>query len=355
MAIAGTLAVNIVARTNKFIDGIKKARKGLGGFQNAVSASQRVLSGFSGALIGTIGVGSMIAYTKSVINTAAELGNVADKLGISTDKLEEMRFAAEQTGVSFQTLQMGLQRMVRRVGQAAQGTGEAKDTLEQLNLNARRLNQLDPAAMFQRIARAIQSIPDRGGQLAAMQKIFDSEGVALINLAAEGVERYSEAFQRAGGPTGEAAVRRAQEFALAMNEIKGAVAGFGRDFVLDISPQLKDSIDVIKDALQVTGVAPTPEDRLPFGARLRELSMIIGHALASGERAAPILRGGGQTVPATGVAFFNLERQAETRKRIQEQQLREQQRQTALQEEQLRRTPPQDARPTINFEPATFQ
>ena len=296
MAVAGTLAVNVISQTSKFVQGMSKARKGLGGFVKSVATGQAVTSKFN-TLLGAVSAGGMVRMGLSAINTAAELGNVADKLGIATENLELMRFAAEQTGVSTSTLDMALQRMVRRVGQAAQGAGEAAGTLEQLGLNAGQLNKLDPAAQFERISAAVRNIPDRGGQLAAMQKIFDSEGVGLINLAADGVERYADAFERAGGAT--QGVKTAQEFALALNELSGQMQAIARDIATDLLPVLMDAIKGSQIVLENMGIIRSGGQRAsqdPYKRASRLQRAYTG----AGEQAAAFI-GAFTGAPATGV------------------------------------------------------
>lgn len=344
MAVAGTLAVNVIAQTQQFVQGISKAQKGLGGFVKSVASGSAVTSKFN-TLLGAVSAGGMVRMGLSAINTAAELGNVADKLGIATEKLELMRFAAEQTGVATQTLDMALQRMVRRVGQAAQGTGEAAGTLEQLGLSAEQLNKLDPAAQFERISAAVRNIPDRGGQLAAMQKIFDSEGVGLINLAAEGVERYAAAFERAGGAT--EGVKQAQAFALALNELQGQLKGLTRDIATNLTPTLIEAIKGTQVVLENLGLIRTPEAAASQSAKVRAGRLARARTAAGEQLAAlggpgptPILVPGGRTVsplvtsPAEIQEMTNIQRE-------QLQIMREQQQ--------------QGTGPSVTLEPAAFQ
>lgn len=252
MAIAGTLAVNILANTNKFQQGIGKAQKSLRGFGRQIKTIGKGVVGFGSQILGVAAVGGITAFSKSVIDSAVSLGEISDKLGIATDKLELMRFAAEATGVAQKSLDTALQRMVRRVGEASQGFGAAEKTLKRLNLNAKELNELSPDEMFTRIGDAINQIPDRGGSLAAMSSIFDMEGVGLINLTADGLERYADAFERAGGPTSRQGVKNAREFAFHAQTLKGAFAGLGRDFVLEVSPDALKAIEGAQILLEAT-------------------------------------------------------------------------------------------------------
>jgi hypothetical protein len=67
------------------------------------------------------------------------------------------------------------------VAEAAAGTGEAVKALKELGLEAQRLNTLRPDEQFREIAEAMGDIPNRADQVRLAMKLWDSEGVALLN------------------------------------------------------------------------------------------------------------------------------------------------------------------------------
>jgi hypothetical protein len=92
--------------------------------------------------------------------------------------------AAKASGVEQQTLDMALQRFTRRAAEAAHGTGEAKDALAQMGIalrdqsgNLRRSEDL-----LADVADAFAKIEAPAERLRLAFKLFDSEGVALVNL-----------------------------------------------------------------------------------------------------------------------------------------------------------------------------
>ncbi|HET9337198.1 MAG TPA: hypothetical protein VFO12_12420 [Sphingomicrobium sp.] len=83
---------------------------------------------------------------------------------------------------------MALQRFTRRAAEAAQGTGEAKDALAQMGIALR-----DQSGNLRRsedllgdIADAFALIEDPAERVRLAFKLFDSEGVALVNLLSDG-------------------------------------------------------------------------------------------------------------------------------------------------------------------------
>jgi hypothetical protein len=155
--------------------------KGLGRQPELLRTGIRTLGG---ALIGAATVGGLGALIDRSISAADAIGKTADKIGVGVEALQELRFAAKASGVEQQTLDMALQRFTRRAAEAAQGTGEAKDALAQMGIalrdqsgNLRRSEDL-----LADVADAFARIEDPAERVRLAFKLFDSEGVALVNL-----------------------------------------------------------------------------------------------------------------------------------------------------------------------------
>jgi hypothetical protein len=170
--------------------------KGLGRQAELLRTGIRTLGG---ALIGVTTVGGLAALVDRSISAADAIGKTADKIGVGVEALQELRFAAKASGVEQQTLDMALQRFTRRAAEAAQGTGEAKDALAQLGIALR-----DQSGNLRRsedllgdVADAFARIEDPAERVRLAFKLFDSEGVALVNLLRGGSGALDEMRERA--------------------------------------------------------------------------------------------------------------------------------------------------------------
>ncbi|QDV67198.1 hypothetical protein Poly24_08900 [Rosistilla carotiformis] len=105
------------------------------------------------------------------------------KLGFeeSGDLIGLQMAASEYSGVDGRTTNTAVQRMVRRIAEAANGTGEARGALRELKLDAKELAQLSPDQQFAAVADAISQIGNQGDAVRLTMKMVDSEGVALVN------------------------------------------------------------------------------------------------------------------------------------------------------------------------------
>lgn len=172
-------------------------------FRRIGSAVGRLRSAFLGlrsvigVLFAAFAVGRGIRALRETVEQLDALAKTSDKLGILPERLAELRFAAEISGIAVNTFDLGLQRMVRRVSEAAQGTGEAQAALEELGLVATDLADSTPDEIFLAIARAMEQVEGEAAKVRLSFKLFDSEGVALKNTLALGADELERLFRQA--------------------------------------------------------------------------------------------------------------------------------------------------------------
>jgi len=167
-------------KVNIVIKAVDKTKRSFRAVTMGLNAIKKVAFSMQSALI-AVGVAGFGFLIKKSMDATDALGKMADKIGIGTAELGGLRHAAELTGVATNTLDMGLQRMVRRVSEAASGSGEAKDALIELGLSAKALNALSPDQQFRKIADAMEGVAGQGEKVRLAMRLFDTEGVALVN------------------------------------------------------------------------------------------------------------------------------------------------------------------------------
>ena len=193
--------LKLTAENEVLIKKLEQSQKKIGKFtKKSGSRLQKLGSKFSGLgnKVGLMGAAAGLALTALTVKTMKAtdaLGKTADKLGVMPQKLQAMQRAAQLTGVSVDTANMALQRMVRRVQEASMGTGEAKGALADLGLEAKELAQLPVDEQFKRIADAMGDVSESGEKVRLAMKLFDSEGVALVNTLALGSKGLEEIEQ----------------------------------------------------------------------------------------------------------------------------------------------------------------
>lgn len=192
-----------------------------------------------GAAFGAAAAGATAALTKASMNNIDALAKTADKIGITTEALGGLQHAAELTGVSGDTMNMALQRMTRRVSEAANGTGEAVKALDELGINAAELEKLPLDTQMGIVADAMGKVGSQSDKVRLAMKLFDSEGVALVNTLADGSEglnamaKEAELLGLSISRVDAAQVEAAND---AVTRAKGVFEGVGNQIAVTLSP-----------------------------------------------------------------------------------------------------------------------
>jgi len=146
---------------------------------------------------------------------ADALAKTADKLGITTDALQEYRFAAQLNNVEQTALDTGLQRWTRRLGEAAKGQGELRQVLEDNNVSIRDSNGnlRNSEAVLADYADTIKGAGTDQEKLLLAFKAFDTEGAAMVNVlrdGSEGLEKLRQKARESGAVMDSELIRKAE-------------------------------------------------------------------------------------------------------------------------------------------------
>ena len=232
------IAVTAEDRTKKAFQNVQNSLKNL-------DKSFGQLKAGIGALVGIGGVG---AFATQMVQTADKIGKVSAKLGISTDALQKFRFGAEQSGVATSTFDMAIQRMTRRVAEAREGTGEAKKALEEMGISLRNSSGKAKTTeeIFLEVADVMKGMTSQSDRVRLAFKLFDSEGVSLVNMMQQGstaIKDYGQQLEAYGGIIDQKAIKATEDFNDALNLLKKEGRGIFSAIVLGA----KDFIEALED------------------------------------------------------------------------------------------------------------
>ena len=247
MAVVATLDVTLGARTSKFSKGMKSATKDLSLFQRGASAVGGKLLGFTAAIGGAVaGILTLRAGIRGVSNAFSELDGIAktsDKLGIATEELTGLRHAAALTaGMATGALDTALQRMTRRISEAAHGSGEAAGAIRELGLDAGALAAAGPTRAFGMIADAMQGVESQADRVRLAFKLFDTEGVGLVNTlrgGSEGLLAFQKEAEKLGIAVNRVDLAQIEAANDAMARMGALFTGVFRRIAVEVAPILE--------------------------------------------------------------------------------------------------------------------
>ena len=214
-----------------------KVSKNLNNMDTSVNATARSMDKLKGAIKGVLGAISLTAFasaTRSTLEYADALGKTSARLGITTTALQTLRFAATQSGMTTEALEMSMQRFTRRLAEASQGTGVLKDTFGKLGMSIRNTDGSMKTAeqMLGEVADKLAEIPDQGERVRLAFQMFASEGVKMVNMLQGGsgaLDDMRKKLEATGAVLSEDFIKKSEAandaIDLLQNQLK---AGFGK-------------------------------------------------------------------------------------------------------------------------------
>ena len=244
MATLANLVVRITGNSAQLNKAVDKAQTKLGKFGKGAGKVFRSLG--SAAKKGAIGAGAAIAGLaiagiKAFVSLGDQLDKMSKRTGFSVEALGELKFAAEQSGASLETIEKAAKRMSSTVFDAGLGLKSTTDSLDAWAISVSDLQNLSPEQQFQLFANALADVDDASTRAALAQDIFGRSGTELLPLFTQGEQGMAalrEQAEQLGVVMSGDAATAAADFADAQNELKSALQGVFLDIGSKIVPAL---------------------------------------------------------------------------------------------------------------------
>jgi len=205
-------ANNRIQRQQRFLERLGKADLS-GRFRNMRTEVGQF--GRRAVFAGAAAAGSLFALTNSTASLGDEVAKTGDKIGINLGTFQELRYAAERSGVATASFDSSLERFVKRLGEARSETGAAKKAYEELGLSATELSQLDPDDALAQVADRLDAVENHAQKVALAAQLFGREGVSMLNMlrgGSAGLQQLQADARRTGYVLSEEAARDAETF-----------------------------------------------------------------------------------------------------------------------------------------------
>ena len=278
----GKARIDVVASAAGMKKGNRDIKRETGILTNTLMSAKSVVAGFVGVYTAKKIYDSLRDEMRSIDDVAKK----SRKLGMATEELIALRHAAEQSGIGVNTFDMAMQRMTRRMAEAARDTGEAKDAIAELGLDPVKLSKQSPAKALDEIADAMQRVESPSDRLRLAFKLFDSEGAALVNMLGDGSKGLRE-FKKEAEDLGilfsakEAAQVEAANDAI--DEMGKTLRSIGKDIVIEVAPAFKMLAETIRDVREASGEKGVGEPMFDLNRGRNMLNVMAMEAMAREE------------------------------------------------------------------------
>lgn len=138
------------------------------------------------ALIGGAAITApFIVAAQQFASMGSEINDMAARTGLGVVAVQELKFAAEQTGASFEDVETATKKMQKTLFDAAGGSASAREALAGLNLTVDDLKNLKPEDQIALIGERMKGVTDPAARTAIAMEIFGKAGTKVIPMLAE--------------------------------------------------------------------------------------------------------------------------------------------------------------------------
>ena len=279
-----------------------RTRVDTSGLKDADRKSKDLIGTFRkvGAAIATyFAVGQLRSFTTGLIDTLDEIDKTSKRVGIGVDALQELRYAANLSGVGLEQMNVGLAQLSMKATMAAMGGAEAATSFRALGVEVKNADGTirDAEDLFMDLAQGLSEIPDETRRTGMAMRLFGESGSKLIPMlsdGAAGVEAMREEFRALGGGASREAIEAAVRAQDAMTRFGARIDGVtGRlaERFLPILEKVSDTIggwldkwqEVSKgvDLFRVAALAAVPAVAALTIAMLANPAVLVAAGLAA--------------------------------------------------------------------------
>lgn len=304
MATAGSVVVDLIARTGGFETDMKRAEKRM----TELSKTAKKV----GAAIGTAfvaGAGAAATALKLTIDTMDDVSKAAQKVGLPTEQLSMLSYAAGLADVSLETLTKSLGKLTQSQADSLLETSEQAKIFDALGISV-----LDAAGDMRNSVDVLADFADRFAQLkgspeamAAGFSLFGRSFQDLVPLVKDGSAAIREAgaeLQAFGGVLSTEAGEQAEQFNDDLTRLTTAAKSLGVMVATELLPDLTNlSGEFVNAAKQGDAMRETVDDLADGFRDLVEVGESIGQIFDGLERVREGLVGLQEQAIASGFAL----------------------------------------------------
>jgi hypothetical protein len=246
----GRLYVDLLAKTGGFETDMGRAarvaEKRAREIDRAIDRmADRVSSGFKGAALaaagfaaGFVGVGQGFDVLRGAIAVADQVDELSARLGISTEKLSGLGFAAKLTGTDLEKIGTALPKLSAKIASGSEIFAEMGIEVEDANGNLR-----DSVELLPEIADLFKALNNDTLEQALAMELFGKSGAELLeflNLGSAGIDDMAARLDTLGGTIDGETAAAAAAFNDQLDELKIGAQAFALQIAAELLPDLME-------------------------------------------------------------------------------------------------------------------
>jgi hypothetical protein len=241
-----TLNILLKASANGLVNTFKAADSAVTSLSSSVKGAFTGMGAMFAGLGAAGAIGGIVALTNSAMDNIGALKDQSDAMGITTEALSRLQYAAQFAGVDAESLNASLGKMLNNISEARSGAGAAAEAFATLGLDAAQLAQQSPDEAFKTIADAMKGIENPAQRVQLAMDIFGKSGKGLIPIlkgGADGLSEMETAADKLGVTVSSVDAETVDRAGDALGNVWQMVKGIGNSIAIQLSPLIEDASD----------------------------------------------------------------------------------------------------------------
>lgn len=246
---SGRSYVEIFSDDSKLVKGLSDAKKKMDTWGRSMTSLGKGILAAGLALEAPL-LGAAAAFAEM----GTQMEEAAAKVGATVEVLSQLKYAAEQSGVGFDQLEIAFAKMARTIVDAAKGNKQAEDSLRQIGLTVNNLKGKSPDEQFKMMADGIVKIADPSMRAAEAMRLFGKSGVELLpmlDLGSDGIDKLMERADALGLTMSGGDAAAAKQFGQTIRDLSESAKMVVFQIGAALAPALTSIITPLVSAIRI--------------------------------------------------------------------------------------------------------
>jgi hypothetical protein len=294
----GTLTIDLVAKTAGFVQGMDKAERESAKFRKKIEKDMKQVGGAMAKAF-AIGATAVAAGTVAIVKKQMELidqtSKMAKALNTSYQSMENIKRAAELSGVGIEQLDNAMKKLADNIGEAISGSKTQAEVFDRLGISAKELYSIPVDERVDKINRALKDNIPIAERAAVAADLYGAKNALFMQQIDSGtIEEAARQVKVFGLAISDLDAEKIEMSGDAMSVFGTALDGFEKQLTIGLSTALYGISDAFLDA---------SEDAGGFGVQgAKAADGMVEAFLAVGD----VVDALGRTINITGSEFASL-------------------------------------------------
>jgi hypothetical protein len=242
------------------------AKLGLDGtnFESGLKKSQSLAKGVGKEITGTLAamfaVDKIVQFGIAAIDAAGQINDLSSRLGVSTDFLQEMKYAAEQSGASLDDVAGAVEKLAIARMKALAGDEATIENFRKMGISMKTIKDLEAGGLFMETGKLFAEGIDPQKLIGPFRELAGKGAGALIPAMVQGIAESAQQARDLGLVIDTDVIDALDDVADRMDTLKSMLIGIGSTLISHlVRPALKFTEALVAGVQGFVSASNTPE------------------------------------------------------------------------------------------------